>query len=97
LVQYFEHFKPVDKSEDLVDPMIAYDLVLGLPWFKGRNPEIDCTKGQLTARQTPHGPQQAKIPEADHPSPLLERSEGNTNVDPPPDIQLLGATTFHHL
>jgi len=51
----------------------------------------------LTALQTPNGPQWAKIPEADHASPLPEHSEGNTNIDPPPDIQLLGATTFGHL
>jgi hypothetical protein len=97
LVQYFEHLKPVDKSEVLVVPMKAYDLVLGLPWFKARNPEIDCTKGRLTALRTPNGPQRAKISEAYHASPLPERGEGNTNDDPPPDIQLLGATTFDHL
>jgi len=77
--------------------MKAYDLVLGLPWFNTRNPEIDWTKGRLTALRTPNGPQRAKIPEADHTSPLPERGEGTTNVDPPPDIQLLGATTFDHL
>jgi hypothetical protein len=97
LVQYFEHLKPVDESEVLVVPMKAYDLVLGLPWFKARNPEIDWTKGRMTALRTPNGPQRAKIPEADHASPLPERGEGNTNVDPPPDIQLLGATAFDHL
>jgi hypothetical protein len=97
LVQYFEHLKPVDESEDLVVPMKAYDLVLGLPWFKARNPEIDWTKGRLTALRTPNGPQWAKIPEADHASPLPERGEENTNDEPPPDIQLLGATAFGHL
>jgi hypothetical protein len=45
----------------------------------------------------PNGPQQAKIPEADHPSPLPERSEEHTNNEPPLDIQLLGATAFGHL
>ena len=44
----------------------------------------------------PNGPQRAKIPEADHSRPLPERCEGNTNVDPAPDIQLLGATAFDH-
>jgi len=51
----------------------------------------------LTALQTPNGQQQAKIPKADHASSLPERGEGNTNVDPPLDIQLLGATAFDHL
>jgi len=31
-VQYFEHIKPVEKSEVLVIPTKAYNLVLGLPW-----------------------------------------------------------------
>jgi hypothetical protein len=44
LVQYFEHLKPVDESEVLVVPIKAYDLVLGLTWFKTRNPEINLTK-----------------------------------------------------
>ena len=97
-MRYFEHLKPVDESEVLVVPMKAYDLVLGLPWFKGRNPEIDWTKGGLTALRTPDGPQRAKIAEADRPSPLPERGEENTNDELPPDIQLLGATAFgHHL
>jgi hypothetical protein len=97
LVQYFEHLKPVDESEVLVVPMKAYDLVLGLPWFKERNPEIDWTNGRWTALQTPNGPQRATIPKVDHARPLPERGEGNTNVDPPPDLQLLGATAFDHL
>jgi len=69
LVQYFEHLKPVDKSEVLVIPMKPKDLVLGLPWFNARNPEIDWTKGRLIALQMPNGPQWAKIPEADCGSP----------------------------
>jgi len=97
LVQYFEHLKPVDELEVLVVPMKAYDLVLRLPWFKARNPEIDWTKGQLTALRTPNGIQWAKIQEADRASPLPECSEKNTNDEPPPDSQLLGATTFDHL
>ena len=49
LVMYFEHLQLVDQSEVLVVPMKAYDLVLGLPWFKVRDPEIDWTQGRLTA------------------------------------------------
>jgi hypothetical protein len=33
-VSYFEHEQPVDESDVLIVPMTAYDLVLGLPWFK---------------------------------------------------------------
>jgi hypothetical protein len=97
LVQYFENLEPGDESEGFVIPMMAYDLVLGLRWFKARNPEIKWTKGQLTALRTPNGPQWAKIPQPDRPSPLPERGEKNTNDEPPPDIQLLGAAAFGHL
>jgi len=38
-----------------------------------------------------------KITEADRASPLLEHGEENTNHEPPPDIQVLGATAFGHL
>jgi hypothetical protein len=40
-VQYMEHLAPVTEPEVQVVPMRAYDLVLGLPWFRARNPEID--------------------------------------------------------
>jgi hypothetical protein len=96
-VQYFEHRKQLDKSEVLVVPIKAYDLLLGLPWFKARDPGIHWTKGRLTALRTPNRLQWAKIPQADLTCPLPERGEGNTNVDPPPDIQLLGATAFDHI
>jgi hypothetical protein len=33
-VSCFEHEEPVDESDVLIVPMTAYDLVLGLPWFK---------------------------------------------------------------
>jgi len=36
LVQYFEHLKPVDESKVLVSPMMAHNLVLGLPWQETR-------------------------------------------------------------
>jgi hypothetical protein len=97
LVLYFEHLKSVDESEVLVVPMNAYNLVVALLWFKARNLEIDWTEGQLTALQTPNGLQRVKIPEADRTSPLPECREECTNNEPPPDIQLLGATAFGHL
>jgi len=75
----FEHLKPVDKSEVLVVPMKVYDLVLGLPWFMVRNPQIDWSKGRLTALWTPNVLQWGKIPEADRTSPLPERGEGHKN------------------
>jgi hypothetical protein len=33
--------------------MTAYDLVLGLPWFKTRKPEIDWATGRSTSSTTP--------------------------------------------
>jgi len=96
LVEYFEHLEPVDKSEVLVVPMNRYHPVLGLPWFKARNTEIDCTKGRLTALRSQNPTQRAKFSESDRTSALPELGEQNTIHRPPPDIQLLGATTFGH-
>jgi hypothetical protein len=76
--------------------MNAYNLVLGLPLCKARKPEIDWTKGRLTALRMRNGWQQVKIPEADRARPLPERSEENTNDEPSLPIQLLEATAFGH-
>jgi hypothetical protein len=47
----------VDEPEVLIVPMTAYDLVLGLPWFKTRNPEIDWEEGKLLSlRRQPTKP-----------------------------------------
>jgi len=95
LVQYFEYLKPVDKSEVLVSrPNEGIRPSHGLAMT--RNPEIDWSTGRLTALRAPNGPQQAKIPEADHTS-LPERGEVTKMVRLPPGIQLLGAAAFDHL
>jgi hypothetical protein len=80
-VSYFEHEQPVDESEVLIVPMIAYDLVLGLPWFKARNPEIDWEAGKLLSlqRRQPHPNNHGK-------EVLPTETE--------PDIQTLSATAF---
>jgi hypothetical protein len=40
-VQYLDYPAPVNKSDVLVMPMRAYDLVRGLPWFHKQNLDID--------------------------------------------------------
>jgi hypothetical protein len=83
-VSYFEHKQPVDESEVLIVPMTAYDLVLGLPWFKGRNPEIDWKAGKLLSLQR-------RQPQADnHGKEVSPRETG-------PVIQTLSATAFRDL
>jgi hypothetical protein len=43
--------------EILIAPMTAYDLVLGLPWFKTGNPEVDGEEGKLLSlRRQPTKP-----------------------------------------
>jgi hypothetical protein len=54
-VQYMEQLSPVQESEVLIVPMRAYDLVLGLPWFQSRNPDVDWQSGRLFALRTPRG------------------------------------------
>jgi len=77
--------------------MQAYHLVLGFPWFKAKNPEIDWTNGRITALPAPDGPQRAKIPEGDRASPQPECGEEDTNDERPPDVQFVGATAFGYL
>jgi len=59
-VQYMDHLAPVHQPEVLVVPMRAYNLVLGLPWFKTRKPEIDWATGRLTSLKTPSGQGEAR-------------------------------------
>jgi hypothetical protein len=82
-VSYFEHEQPVDESEVLIVPMMAYDLVLGLPWFKARNPEIDWKAGKLLSLQRRQ------------PQPNSHGKEASSETGP--DIQTLSATAFEDL
>ena len=52
-VQYLDYLAPLDESEVLVVPIRAYDLVLGLPWFQKRNPDIDWAHRRLTSLRSP--------------------------------------------
>jgi len=65
-VQYMEHLSPVQEAEVLVVPMRAYDLVLGLPWFKSRNPDVDWESGRLLALQHPGGAEVVAVDRIDH-------------------------------
>jgi hypothetical protein len=103
-VQYMEHLSPVQESEVLVVPMRAYDLVLGLPWFQSRNPDVDWQSGRLLALRTPGGAEVVAVDRVDHQecpgnapgSTAREEacSEGGGGI---PDIQILGATAFDDL
>jgi hypothetical protein len=65
-VQYMEHISPVREAEVLVVPIWAYDLVLGLPWFQSRNPDVDWQSGQLLALRTPGGAEMVAVDRVDH-------------------------------
>jgi hypothetical protein len=83
-VRYFEHEQPVDESEVLIVPMMAYDLVLGLPWFKARNPEIDWEAGKLLSLRR-------RQPQPNSHGKVVSPTETG------PDIQTLSATAFEDL
>jgi hypothetical protein len=55
-----DHLAPVHEQEELVAPMRAYNLVLGLPWFKTRKLEIIWATGRLTSLRTPSGHGEAR-------------------------------------
>ena len=44
-VHNMHHLAPVHELEVLVVPLMAYNLVLGLPWFKTPKPEINWATG----------------------------------------------------
>jgi len=52
-VQYLDYLGPVVKSDVLVVPMDAYDLILALPWFQKRHPDIDWAHRRLTSQRSP--------------------------------------------
>jgi hypothetical protein len=103
-VQYMEHLAPVQESEVLVVAMWAYDLVLGLPWFQCRNPDVNWQRGRLLALQTLGGAEVVAVDRVDLQqcpgniprSTAREEawSEGGGSI---PDIQMLGATAFDDL
>jgi hypothetical protein len=103
-VQYMQHLSPVQESQVTVVPMRAYELVLGLPWFQSRNPDVDWQRGGLLALRTPGGEEVVAVDRVDHQechsnapgSTAWEEacSQGGGSI---PDIQILGATSFNDL
>jgi hypothetical protein len=83
-VSYLEHKQPVNKSEVLFVPMTGYDILLGLPWFRARNPEIDWETGKQLSLQRSQ-PQ------------LHNHSKGVSPLGTRLDIQTLSATAFRNL
>jgi hypothetical protein len=71
----------VDEPEVLIVTMTAYDLVLELPWFKTRNPEINWEEGKLLSLQR---------------QPTKRHSHGK-EAWAGPDVQMLSATAFGDL
>jgi hypothetical protein len=84
--------------------MRAYDLVLGFPWFKSRNPDVDWQSGRLLALRTPGGAEVVAVDWVGHqecpgnaPGSTARDeacSEGGGSI---PDFQILGATAFDDL
>ena len=59
-IQYFDYLAGITENNCLIVPMQAYDLVLGIPWFKARDPEIDWLHGCLLCLRTPYGQTQTR-------------------------------------
>jgi hypothetical protein len=98
-VEYYKHLAPVDKSEVLVVPM-AYDLDLGLPWFKKRNFEIDWNTSRLLSLRTPRDdatPAATNVTSEPPQGTDMFRLQEGSEENKPPDIHLLGATIFDDL
>ena len=46
-------------------PMRAYDLVLELPWFQSRHPDVHWQSGRLLALRTPGGAEVVAVDRVD--------------------------------
>jgi len=97
-IQYLDYLAPVHQSDVLVVPMRAYDLVLGLPWFHKRNPDIDWAHCRLTTLRSP------SVSGVEEMTPMttavaLKVSEAKNDnlLGRGPSIQTLGATAFDDL
>jgi len=97
-----DYVAPVDETDVLVVPMRVYDLVLGLPWFQKRNPDIDWAHRRLTSLQSP------SVSGVEVMTPMTmavaskvsdaENKNGNDQLlGRGPDIQTLGSTAFDDL
>jgi len=88
----------------LVVPRRTYALVLGLPRFQSRNPDLNWQSGRLLALRTPGGAEvvpgdqidRQECPGNEPGSTAREEacSEAGGGI---PDIQILGATAFDDL
>jgi hypothetical protein len=85
-------------------PMRAYDLVMGLPWFQSRHPDVDWQSGRLLALRTPGGVEVVVVDFVDHqqcpgnaPGSTAREEACSEGGDGIPDIQILGATAFDDL
>jgi hypothetical protein len=95
--QYVEHSAQVDELDVLVVPIMTYDLVLGLPWFQSRNPEIGWSTDQLLGLRTTVGKSGNE-----HSITLLPQGDGSAEdcaCESPPAvyIEFLGASAFDDL
>jgi len=103
-VQYIEHLSQVDEWEVLVGAMRAYDVVLGLPLFQARNPDVDWRRGPLLPLQTAGTAEVVMVDWVDHqewPGNVQESvardeacSKGGVGIL---DIQIVWATPFDDL
>jgi hypothetical protein len=87
----------VDDPDVLVVPMMAYDHILGLPWFQSRNPEIDGSKVQLLSLRTAVG--NSGIVQTITSLPQGDRSAEDDVCEPSPAvyIQFFEGTAFDDL
>jgi hypothetical protein len=101
-VQYLVYLAPVDESDVLVVAMPAYDLVLEIPWFQKRNPDIDWSHHRLTSLRSPsaRGVEEMTLMNTAVASKVSEAENNNVNnqlLGRGPDIQTLEAAAFNIL
>jgi len=101
-VQYLDYLAPVDESDVLVVRLRADALVLGLPWFQKRNPDINWTHHRLTSQRSPSASGVEEMRPMTKAVALKVLDAKNKNVNDQllgcgPDIHTLRATAFDNL
>jgi hypothetical protein len=97
-IQYLDYLAPVNESDVVVVPMRSYDLVLGLPWFHKRNPEIDWAHRRLTGLRSPSvSGVEEMTPMSTSVASKVSEAENDKLLGRGPSMQTLGATAFDDL
>jgi len=103
-VQYLEHLSPIKEPEVVVVHLLAYNFILGWPWFQCRNPDNELQSSLLFPLRTPGGAEVVAVDQEKHqecprnvPGFTAREEAGCEGGGGIPEIQILGVTGSDNL